>query len=85
MTTKRTRGNGTVEFVWKEKSELPGPVSYTFPNEAEADAAIYEFAARRNRGERFPDDFYAVRAVRRPQAVVQVRTLADVIRNYQSV
>jgi len=85
VATKRIRGNGTVEVVWKEKGELPGPVSYTFPNEAEADAAIYECAARRKRGERFPDDFYTVRAARRPQTVVQVRTLADVIRDYQSV
>jgi len=85
MATKRIRKSGTVEVIWKERGELPGPVSYTFPNETEADAAIAECIARRARGERFPDEFYVVRASRRPQAIVQTRTLADVIRQYQSV
>ena len=85
MATKRIRKSLTVEVIWKERGELPGPVSYTFPNETEADAAIAECIARRARGERFPDEFYVVRASRRPQAIVQTRTLADVIRQYQSV
>ena len=85
MPTKRIRKSGTVEVVWKETGELPGPVSYTFPNEGEADAAIVECTARRARGEKYPDDFYAMRVVRRPHAVVQTRTLADVIRDYQAV
>jgi hypothetical protein len=85
MPTKRIRKSGTVEVVWKETGELPGPVSYTFPDEQEADAAIAECHARRARGEKYPDDFYAARVIRRPHAVVQTRMLADVIREYQAV